>query len=130
MKEERIEHYNKILPDVAKQSSLTERRAEEMERESVKMKKAEYMEQRVGEVYDGIISGVTSFGLFVELPNTVEGLVSMKELKDDYYQYDEERLCLVGEHTGKTYELGQSLRVAVTGASKAMRTVDFAPAED
>ncbi len=129
LKEERIEHYNKILPEVAKQSSLTERRAEEMERESVKMKMAEYMEARIGEEYDGIISGVTAFGLFVELPNTIEGLVPMRELRDDYYQYDADRLCLTGERTGRTYELGQSVRVAVTGASKAMRTVDFALAE-
>lgn len=130
MNEKRIEHYNKILTDVAKQASETERRAEEAERETVKMKKVQYMEQFIGEEFDGVISGVMEWGIFVELPNTVEGLIRVTELKDDYYHFIEDAYEMVGENSGKTYKLGQKVRVRVEHTDKIARTIDFALAEE
>jgi len=127
--EERIAHYDKILPGVAVRCSTTERRAEEAERETVKLKKCEYMEKRIGESFEGVISGVTNWGFYVELPNTVEGLVHVNELQGDYYIFDEERMELRGEMSGKCYRLGQKITVTVTGTDRLMRTVDFVPAD-
>ena len=107
---------------------MTERRAEEAERETIKMKKCEYMEKHIGEEFDGVVSGVTSWGLYVELPNTVEGLIHVNRLTEDYYRFDEEHYELVGEMTKKTYKLGQPLRVAVAGTDKLLRTTYFVPA--
>ncbi|MCI5649991.1 MAG: ribonuclease R [Fusicatenibacter sp.] len=121
----RIEKYASVLPHVAEQSSMTEQRAAEAERESVKLKKAEYMLERVGEEFDGVISGVTGWGIYVELPNTVEGLVHIITLRDDFYRYDEENYQLVGEKSGKSYRLGQPVRIRVRGAEPANRTIDF-----
>ena len=87
---ERIAHYQEILPEVAEHSSKTERRADEAERDTDKMKKAEYMQQHIGKEYEGVISSITSWGMYVELPNTIEGLVRVTSLTDDYYYYDEE----------------------------------------
>ena len=87
MNEKRIEHYWKILPEVAQQTSQLERRADEAERETIKMKKVEYMESRIGNEYEGVISGITNYGLYVELPNTVEGMVHVTTLRGDYYNY-------------------------------------------
>jgi ribonuclease R len=128
MNEKRREHYEEILPEVAKQSSKMERRAEEAERETIKQKKAEYMEQFVGEEFEGVISGVTEWGFFVELPNTVEGLVRVTELRDDFYQFYEDTYELVGEATGRRYKLGQKIAVRLIAADRLMRTVDFSPA--
>jgi ribonuclease R len=128
MNEKRREHYEEILPEVAKQSSRMERRAEEAERETVKQKKVEYMEQFVGDEFEGVISGVTEWGFFVELPNTVEGLVRVTELKDDFYQFYEDTYELVGEATGRRYKLGQKITVRLTAADRLMRTIDFSPA--
>ncbi len=125
LNENRIEHYEAILPEVAKQSSLTERRAEEAERETVKLKKAEYMQHHLGEAFEGVISGVTEWGFFVELPNTVEGLVRASSLKDDFYRYCEKTCELVGERTQKSYKLGQKVTVFAAAADKIMRTVEF-----
>ncbi|MFT3985696.1 MAG: ribonuclease R, partial [Lachnospiraceae bacterium] len=125
LKEERIEHYEKILPEVAKQSSIRERIADEAERETEKLKKAEYMEKRIGEVFTGIISGITNWGIYVELPNTVEGLVHVSKMAGDYYYYDEKSYELVGEAGGRRYTLGQMLDVRVNGVDKTLRTVDF-----
>ncbi len=125
MKPEKIEHYEKILPEVAKQSSETERRSEEAERETVRLKKAQYMQEHIGEVYHGVISGMTKWGMYVELANTVEGLVHVANMTDDHYDYIEDRYEMKGEHTGKVYKLGQEIDVRVKGASTLLRTIDF-----
>ena len=91
----------------------------------VKLKKAEYMQKRIGEEFEGVISGVTKWGVYVELPNTIEGLVHVADMRDDHYELAEERYELVGEHTGKTYKLGQKVRVRVSGADRIQRTVNF-----
>lgn len=123
--ENRISHYEEILPEVARKCSEHERSAEEAEREVTKMKKAEYMRARIGEEYDGVISGVTKWGIYVELPNTVEGLVHVADMKDDHYEFSEQEYELYGRHTGKTYKLGQRIRVRVADADKVQRTVNF-----
>lgn len=124
----RISHYEKILPQVAVQTSALERRADEAERETDKLKKVQYMEQFIGQEFEGVISGVTNWGFYVELPNTVEGLVHINELRDDYYVFSEERYELTGEMTGKTYKLGEVIRVQVTGCDRFAKTIDFIPA--
>ena len=128
--EERRAHYEAILPQAAIQSSALERRAEEAERETEKLKKCQYMSRFVGEEFTGVISGITNWGFYVELPNTVEGLVRMSDLADDYYIFDEKNYELVGERTRKTYKLGQSVRVTVSGTDPVLRSVDFVLAED
>ena len=125
MNPERVEYYQKILPDVATESSRLERRAEEAERETIRLKKAEYMKERLGQEFEGVISGVTKWGIYVELPNTVEGLVHISNMWDDYYEYIEEDYELVGEMTGKVYKLGQKVRVRVMGVDLWRRTIDF-----
>lgn len=130
MVEKRIEHYNQILPEVTAQASSLERRADDAEREVEKMKKAEYMEQFIGESFDGIISGVTTWGMYVELPNTIEGMVRVADIPGDYYYFEEENYQMVGEHTHKTYKLGQSIRVTVDAVDKILRTIDFVIADE
>lgn len=130
MNEKKRLHYEAILPDVAKQSSEMERRADEAERETDKLKKVEYMQGHIGEVFEGVISSITSWGMYVELPNTIEGMVHVTALEDDYYHYDEAAYELVGETGGRRFKLGQPVRVICTGADKFMRTVDFALAQD
>ncbi|MDY3889428.1 MAG: ribonuclease R [Agathobacter sp.] len=125
MNENRMEHYNSILSGVAKQSSERERRADEAERETIKLKKVQYMEQFIGETFTGVISGVTEWGFYVELPNTVEGLVRVAALRDDFYQYYESTYELVGEVTNKRYKLGQTVEVRLVDADSFMRTIDF-----
>lgn len=127
LREKRIEHYDRILSEIARQSSLTERRADEAEREVEKLKKVQYMSKFIGETFEGVISGVTSWGMYVELPNTVEGMVRMSDLQDDYYIYDESHYMLIGEHTKHTYKLGQKIKVRVVDTSKLLRTIDFVP---
>lgn len=122
---DRIAHYREILPEVAKQSSETERRAEEAERETDKMKKVEYMENYVGECFDGVISGVNGWGIYVELPNTVEGFVHVSELQEDFFYYNENTCELVGEATGKSYKLGMPVRVCVKACDRFNRTIDM-----
>lgn len=126
----RISHYEKILSQVAVQTSALERRADEAERETDKLKKVQYMERFIGQEFEGVISGVTSWGFYVELPNTVEGLVHISELRDDYYVFLEERYELSGEMTGKTYKLGQTIRVQLTGCDRFSKTIDFIPAKE
>lgn len=130
MKDNRVEHYEKILTDVAKHSSEMERRADEAERETIKLKKVEYMENHIGETFEGVISGVTEYGFFVELANTVEGLVRVTDLKDDYYHYLPDTYELAGEVTNKRYKLGQKVMVVVEATDKIMRTIDFVLAEN
>ena len=126
LNEKQIDHYEHILPEVAKHSSEMERRADEAERETVKLKKVQYMEQHIGEEFEGVISGVTEWGFFVELENTVEGLVRVTELTDDFYQYYEDTYELVGEATNRRYKLGQKVLVRVEHCDRIMRTIDFA----
>ena len=121
----KIDHYEKILPEVAKHSSEMERRADEAERETDKLKKVEYMEQRIGQVFEGVISGVTEWGFYVELPNTIEGLVHVTTLTDDYYHYQEATYEMVGEATNRRYKLGQKVKVMVMGTDRLLRTIDF-----
>ncbi len=128
--EERIAHYRGILPEVAKHSSETERRADEAERETDKLKKVEYMEDHVGECFEGVISGVTSWGMYVELPNTVEGMVHVSKLPGDYFYYNESACEMVGEATGKSYKLGMRVRVRVDGCDRFNKTIDFGIEED
>ncbi len=125
MTEAKIQHYKGILEEVARQSSAMERRAEEVERETIKMKKAEYMKQHIGEAFEGTVSGVTEWGFYVELDNTVEGLVHVNSLTDDYYTFDKDRYCLVGDMTGRAYRMGQRVKVWVENADENTKTVDF-----
>lgn len=124
--EDKREHYLEILDAVASRCCVTERRANEAERECEKLKKAQYMEEHVGESFLGVVSGVTSFGIYVELENTVEGLVSVSDLPGDYYKYEESGYRLVGERTGRCFSLGQRLTVVVKRANKYLKYVDFA----
>ncbi len=126
LKEERLEHYKKLLPEVAKHTSETERRADEAERETEKLKKVEYMESRIGKEYEGVVSGITKWGIYVELPNTVEGLIHVSKLPGDYFYYREETYEMVGEATGKTYRLGDILKVRVNGTDRQQKSIDFA----
>ncbi|MDO5027660.1 MAG: ribonuclease R [Bacillota bacterium] len=121
----RIDHYQTILAEVAKHSSKMERLAEEAERDVEKIKKAEYMVDYIGQVYEGIVSGVTSFGIFVELANTVEGLVSYSSLSDDYYYYDRETMTAIGEKTKKTYSLGDKVKIQVYDVDVEKYAIDF-----
>ncbi len=129
LNEERISHYRSLLPEVAKESSRLERRADEAERETDKLKKVQYMEERLGEVFEGVVSGITAWGIYVELPNTVEGLVHVSRLPGDYYCYHEETYEMVGETTGRTFSLGQPVTVQAVGADRLLRTIDFDLAE-
>lgn len=130
LNDKRISHYEKLLPEVATKTSALERRADEAERETDKMKKVQYMEQFMGEEFDGVISGVTGWGFYVELPNTVEGLVHISELHDDYYLFDEEHYELMGEASRRTYKLGQEIRVRMTGCDRFLKTIDFIPVRE
>jgi ribonuclease R len=121
----RIAHYESILDKVANETSRLERRADEAERETVKNKKVMYMKEHLGEVFSGIISSVTEWGLYVELDNTIEGLVHVSTLDDDFYLFDKENYCMRGEHTLKEYKLGQRVDVCVVQVNKIDRTIDF-----
>ena len=118
-------HFAKAASEAAELSSAAERKAIEAEREVEKMKKAEYMSYHVGEVFDGIISGVTGFGLYVQLENTIEGLVRIDSLYDDYYDYDAEKYALKGRRNGKTYKLGDTARIFVDNVNTDRGEIDF-----
>lgn len=125
MNENRMEHYESILPEVTKHASQMERRAEEAERETIRLKKAEYMEQHIGEVFAGVISSITKWGMYVELENTVEGLIHVTNMHDDHYDYYEDRFEMIGEHTRSSYKLGQKVYVRVLDTDRLQRTIDF-----
>lgn len=125
MNHKKIEHYETILPEVAKHSSEMERRADEAERETEKLKKVQYMEERLGDVFEGVISGIQEWGFYVELPNTIEGLVHVTSLFDDFYSYHEETYEMVGETCGRRYKLGEKVKVKAVRTDKIMRTIDF-----
>ncbi len=128
--EKRITHYNEILPQVTKHSSEMERRADEAERETDKLKKAEYMEERIGSIYEGVISSITVWGIYVELPNTIEGMIHVSMLSGDYFYYDEASYEMVGQATDIRYKLGQKLTVKVNAVDRISRNIDFVLPED
>lgn len=121
----RREYFEAVLPQVAKASSDLERRADDAEREVDKLKKAEYMASRLGEIYEGIISGVTSWGIYVELDNTVEGMIRLSDMDDDVYDYDSENYKVTGRYSGREYRLGQKIKIQVANADTFTRTIDF-----
>ena len=125
MNADKAAHYEEILDEVAKHSSETERRAEEAERETDKLKKAQFMENHIGEVFDGIISGVTAWGMFVELDNSCEGMIRAANMNDDFYVYDEQHMKLIGERYHKEFCLGQKVTIRVVGADRLTKTIDF-----
>ena len=120
-----VTKYKQQAEDRAKQSSEREKVATEVEREAENIKKAEYMESRIGEEYDGIVSSITSFGMFVELDNTVEGLIRFDKLGNEYFIYDEDRKRLIGEKSNKVYKIGDKVRIRVISANKLLRQIDF-----
>lgn len=120
-----IRHYQEVMPEIALQSSNREREAIEIEREVNDMKIAEYMEKHIGEEFEGIISSITNFGFFVELDNTIDGLVHVTDLTDDFYFFDEKNLRYIGQRSGKVYKMSDQVKVRVSGASKKEKTVDF-----
>lgn len=124
--ENRIQILDEKLPDIARQCSQRERAADEAERDTEDLKKVEFMKYHEGEFFDGIISNVTSFGMFIELDNTIEGLVRMSSMEDDYYIYNEKQYSLMGERTRKTYRIGDTVRVQLARADIASRQIDFA----
>lgn len=125
LNDRKLSHYEKILPEVAAQSSRMERRADEAERDTIKMKKAEYMQDHLGEIYEGVISGVTNYGIYVELDNTVEGMVHVNSMRNDYYYFDELHYELVGQDSGIKYKLGKRVLVQVKRVDMMTKTIDF-----
>lgn len=129
MSEQKIEQLNGILPEIARQCSERERMADEAERETEDLKKTEYMKDHEGEIFEGIISNVTNFGMFIELDNTIEGLVRMSSMEDDYYNYDDRHFCLIGERTHKTYRVGDMVKVLLAKADISAKKIEFVLAE-
>ena len=120
-----IEKYNNQAEERAKQSSEREKIATLVEREAEDIKKAEYMESKIGEEYEGIISSITPFGMFVELANTVEGLIRFENLGDEYFIYDEDKKRLIGERSNAIYKIGDKVKIRVISANKLLRQIDF-----
>ncbi len=129
LKDDKIAWYHSILGGVGEKTSILERRADEIERETDKLKMAEYMQKHIGEVYEGVISGVTGWGFYVELPNTIEGLVHVSTLPE-YYIYDENHSCLIGEHSGRRYVMGDKVKVRVVSVDLTAKTIDFVAADE
>lgn len=125
LSEKQKEKYEKQAEQYAKTSSDREKIATKVERDSIDIKMAEYMQDRIGEEYEGMVSSVTSFGIFVELDNTVEGLIRFENLGDEYFEYDEEHKQLIGEKTGITYKIGDRVKIKVINANKETRQIDF-----
>lgn len=126
----RLSHYERMLNEVAVWTSSRERLAEEAERETEKAKKVQYMERHIGEIYEGVISGMSNYGFYVELPNTVEGMVRVSELTGDYYVFDENNYEMVGEQTRKKFKLGQQIQIQVMSVDRYMKTIDFLPVKN
>jgi len=129
MNEQKISQLEGLLPEIAKQCSERERMADEAERESEDLKKVEYMKAHEGEIFEGIISNVTSFGMFIEMENTIEGLVRMSSMEDDYYNYDDRHFCLMGERTHKIYRIGDIVKVILAKADISTKKIEFVLAE-
>lgn len=123
-------YYRRKMPDWAKHCSKQERIAEDAERDTDALKKVEFMEDKVGQIYEGIISGVTNWGIYVELPNTIEGMVALSQMDDDYYEFDEKKMLVFGKRTKKSYRLGDKVVVSVAKVDRMMGTIDFAFAEE
>ena len=128
--EKRRAHYNRILPDVATQSSLRERRADEAERDCMKLKKCQYMKNFLGECFPGSISGLTEYGIYVALENGIEGMIPLRMLNEDYFVFIEKELITRGERSGKTFRIGDSISVLVYAVDTLSRTIDFVPAPE
>lgn len=128
--EKRFAHYSRILPDVAMQSSLRERRADEAERDCMKLKKCQYMKNFLGESFPGTISGLTEYGIYVTLENGIEGMIPLRMLNDDYFVFIEKELIARGERSGKTFRIGDSMSVLVYAVDTLSRTIDFVPAPE
>lgn len=123
-------YYRRKMPDWAKHCSKQERVAEDAERDTDALKKVEFMEDKVGQIYEGIISGVTNWGIYVELPNTIEGMVALSQMDDDYYEFDEKKMLVFGKRTKKSYRLGDKVVVSVAKVDRMMGTIDFAFEEE
>lgn len=121
----KVRFYEKVLEKIAKVSSEMERVAQSVERDCDDLEKAVYMKDKIGMTFDGVISGVTNFGFFVELQNTVEGLVTLSSLKDDYYHYMDDQHILVGEHTRRIFKIGDKVKVTVSAVNVPRRQIDF-----
>ena len=128
--ETRRAHYNRILPDVATQSSLRERRADEAERDCMKLKKCQYMKNFLGESFPGTISGLTEYGIYVTLENGIEGMIPLRMLNEDYFVFIEKELITRRERSGKTFRIGDSISVLVYAVDTLSRTIDFVPAPE
>ena len=128
--EKRFAHYSRILPDVAMQSSLRERRADEAERDCMKLKKCQYMKNFLGESFPGNISGLTEYGIYVSLENGIEGMIPLRMLNEDYFVFIEKELITRGERSGKTFRIGDSMSVLVYAVDTLSRTIDFVPAPE
>ena len=118
-------YYRRKMPDWAKHCSKQERVAEDAERDTDALKKVEFMEDKVGQIYEGIISGVTNWGIYVELPNTIEGMVALSQMDDDYYEFYEKKMLVFGKRTKKSYRLGDKVVVSVAKVDRMMGTIDF-----
>ena len=123
--QETLFHFASIMQNVADQASSLERKAIDIEREVDDMKMAEYMEDHIGETFEGIVSSITNFGMFVELPNTIEGLIRMEDLVDDFYYFDDVNLQLIGKRTGRRFKMSDKVKIKVSAASKREKTIDF-----
>ena len=124
-KEEEKEQFEADSEKYAKSSSECEQRATKAEREAEAIKKAEFMEDKIGEEFEAIISSITSFGMFAELENTVEGLIRFENMGNEYYIYDEDRKQLIGEHTNRVFKIGDKIKIRVISESKMLRQIDF-----
>jgi len=120
-----IQHFNGIMPEIAEHTSKKERGAIDCERDVMDMKKAEYMTQFVGDIFEGVISSITKWGMYVELPNTIEGLVRLQDMDDDFYNFNEDTMTIIGRHRKYVYRMGDQIKIKVKAASKDEGTVDF-----
>nr|MBP8763831.1 RNB domain-containing ribonuclease [Acetoanaerobium sp.] len=125
LNEKRLNRLKAIVEKASEQSSIREREADEAQRQVEDLRKAEYMKNHIGEEYEGVISSITSFGMFVELYNTVEGLIRLNNLSDDYYIFDQENYLLFGEHTKKTFKIGDKINIKVDSVNIPLREVNF-----
>ena len=125
MDKKELRHWEDTLPELAEHTSQRERRAIEAERDTDELKKAEYMIQHIGDEFEGIISSVANFGMFIELPNTIEGMVHIANMTDDYYNFDERQMALIGERQAKVFRIGDEVKVKVTHVDVDERMIDF-----
>lgn len=129
MTEKKAQKLKLKMPEIAKWTSQRERVAEEAERETIDLKKVEFMQDKIGQVFEGIISNVTPFGFFVELENTIEGLVRVSTLEDDYYVFNEKTYQLIGEKSKKVYKIGDRVKVMLIDANVPLRQIEFSVVE-